>query len=461
MKSLLLIPALVVSWCGVARSQATGQSETRVFELTPTTPPAPAMKYQLRFDDGVDRRPGNAAILYLDSILLMGPDAAQKADRALAAFDAKDTKTFDSLADSLERPALFDELDLAARREQCDWQPPFRERGIQTLLPHLSPLVNGVAKLVKVRALRQIEQGKTDAALATLRLGYELSDKMGNEPLLISGLVSLRVSTMMNDTLAQLMNRPEAPNLYWALSESPSRLTVLRNSIDGERLTSSTFSIPNLATFKAGEELSAEQWRGALDYLVGLIAAQTEAGVPPKFDPVQDASPGLLQQARRQYAQTHQMTIEQAAKIDPAIVLGSFYSQQYQIAFDGMYKLHGLPYPVLLAKGREYTSAVAKLVNEQPANPFLRMLPTIDRAIWSFARTDRQFAALTGVEALRSYAAAHAGALPQHLQDVTETPVPENPATGKPFEYRVQGDAATLADSQAQESLTYTIRIRK
>jgi hypothetical protein len=51
--------------------------------------------------------------------------------------------------------------------------------------------------------------------------------------------------------------------------------------------------------------------------------------------------------------------------------------------------------------------------------------------------------------------------LPKSLDDVTETPVPENPATGKPFEYGVEGDVATLSDTKSEASLTYTIKIRK
>jgi hypothetical protein len=85
----------------------------------------------------------------------------------------------------------------------------------------------------------------------------------------------------------------------------------------------------------------------------------------------------------------------------------------------------------------------------------------VSKSIASFARLDRQIAALTAVEAIRSYAAAHGGALPARLEDVSDTPVPQNPVTGKPFEYRVENGSATLADSQSLEPLTYTIRISK
>lgn len=451
--------AVVICLCATAMSQTTAQSDVRKFELAPVAPPAPALKYQLLFDDQSARRPGNAAILYLDSILLMGPDAKQKAEQALNAFDANDMKTFDSLAQALDTAPLFEEIDLAARREQCDWQPPFREMGVRTLLPHLEPLVNGIAKIIKVKTLRQIRDGNVDGALATLRLGYELSDQVGHEPILISGLVSLRMTRMMNDCLIQLMQRPEARNLYWALTEFPPRQVVLRNSFDGERLASATASMPDLARFEAGEQLSAGQWRDVFRYLDETNVV--EEGQRKHIDPLAQTSADVLRQARQAYAQAHHATPDQADKIDPAIVLGEHYFREYQIAYDDMSKLRSLPYPLLLAKSKEYGDRAEKLVAAQPGNPFFYRLPTIYRAVLNFARVDRQLAALTAIEAIRSYAAANGGKLPARLADVIETPVPTNPATGLSFGYGVQGDTATLSDSSLDQGLTYTIRIRK
>ncbi|HSZ55194.1 MAG TPA: hypothetical protein VK797_06005 [Tepidisphaeraceae bacterium] len=459
MKLIVQMMTAVACLCAVATSQTTAQSDVRKFELTAVAPPAPALKYQLLFDDQSARRPGNAAILYLDSILLMGPDAKQKAEQALNAFDANDMKTFDSLAAALDTAPLFEELDLAARREQCDWQPPFREMGVRTLLPHLEPLVNGIARIIKVKTLRQIRDGDVDGALATLRLGYELSNKVGHEPILISGLVSLRMTRMMNDCLIQLIQRPDARNLYWALTEFPPRQVVLRNSFDGERLASATASIPDLARFEAGEQLSAGQWRDVFRDLDETNV--TEEGQHKHIDPLAQTSADVLRQAQQAYAQAHRATADQAARTDPAIVLGEYYFREYQIAYDDMSKLRGLPYPLLLAKSKEYGDSAEKLVAAQPANPFLYRLPTIYRAVLNFARVDRQLAALTAAEAIRSYAAAHSGKLPQRLQDVSETPVPANPATGAPFDYSVRAEAATLSDSHLEMPLTYTITIRK
>jgi hypothetical protein len=53
---------------------------------------------------------------------------------------------------------------------------------------------------------------------------------------------------------------------------------------------------------------------------------------------------------------------------------------------------------------------------------------------------------LRHVEALRLYAAEHEGQLPAHLADVA-VPLPDNPFTGKPFVYSVDGATAHLRGS--------------
>ncbi len=66
-------------------------------------------------------------------------------------------------------------------------------------------------------ALREIDQGKIDDAVKTMRLGYEMANKVGEKGVLVCGLISMSISLQMNECLEQLMNRPDAPNLYWAL----------------------------------------------------------------------------------------------------------------------------------------------------------------------------------------------------------------------------------------------------
>ncbi len=59
-------------------------------------------------------------------------------------------------------------------------------------------------------------------------------------------------------------------------------------------------------------------------------------------------------------------------------------------------------------------------------------------------RLHSNLAALQCVEAIRSYAAAHSGQLPQTLTDITEVSAPEDPATGEAFRYTRTGATAVL-----------------
>jgi hypothetical protein len=459
------IAAIVLFACSLAPGQASQpatqavEPEIRAFELTATAPPTPAMKYTLLFPFA-DRRPGNAAPLYADAVMLMGAGANETAQKALDAREAKDLKAFAKLADSLELKTMFDELDDAGRRMYCDWEPPIRERGALTLLPHLQQLRHGLGKVVRVRALRQIDQGKLDDALLTLRLGYEIANSI-TEPVLISALVAAGNVRWQNDVTAELMSHPQSPNLYWALVNLPTTQTVLRRAWYGE---SSWIYIcsPTLGRYRAGESLSAEQWRRTMTDDLAPQRENYRATMhrePP--DPVRDATPENLGAAREAYAVAHELTAEQAAKVDPAIVLGEWYFQTWRATNDEIARCNGLPYWEILPRASAHRDDMAKLSATQPANVFLGMLSDFSKIVLTFARTDRQLAGLTAVEAIRSYAAANGGKLPAQLEDVKDTPVPPNPMTGKPFEYHVEGDTATLSDPTAEAPMTYTIRIRK
>jgi hypothetical protein len=459
MKRFLLIAALLAASCPNAMAQSGGKAEMQTFEISPVAPPVPAMKYRLLFDPATELRPGNAALLYMESILLLAPGEIDKAGDALEAYASGNMARFNSMADALNRPALIRELELAGRRKDCDWGAPIRETGAETLLPHLSS-IRGLAMIVKVRALRQLNEGKIDDALRTTLIGNEISENVAKEPFVVSGLVSVGVCRLMDDCLRQVMNRPDSPNLYWALLDYSSHKQVMQREMDGER-ESMLASELNSGKIAPGENLSAGEWREELASVSrALQPGSSDATHPEDFDPVRDAGPDLLREATARYAQVHHLDANAASKIDPVIVLGTFYFEQYNIACDEMFKLRALPYPILLGKSKEYGDYLAKLRQEQPHNVFLGALFKPYKAIWTFASADRELAAMTTVEAISSYAAANNGQFPSRLEDMKDTPAPDNPATGLPFDYTVEGDSVTISDSQSEEPLRYTIKLR-
>jgi tetratricopeptide (TPR) repeat protein len=62
-------------------------------------------------------------------------------------------------------------------------------------------------------------------------------------------------------------------------------------------------------------------------------------------------------------------------------------------------------------------------------------------------RLDANLAALECIEALRHFAAGHDGRLPTQLSEIMDLQIPNDPATGQPFAYRVERSKAVLETS--------------
>ena len=108
-------------------------------------------------------------------------------------------------------------------------------------------------------------------------------------------------------------------------------------------------------------------------------------------------------------------------------------------------------------------------INAAPDNEATQLtrllLPTIRAVQTAQVRLERKIAALRVIEALRLHAASNGGQLPDRLDQVTVVPVPADPGTGRPFEYRRDVAAATLVSRIAGEPLAttglrYTITVR-
>jgi len=77
------------------------------------------------------------------------------------------------------------------------------------------------------------------------------------------------------------------------------------------------------------------------------------------------------------------------------------------------------------------------------AGLFDDLLPRVVEIRREQGRLEQRIALLRHVEALRLFAADHGGKLPEKLSDVA-LPLPADPFTGKPFEYRPEGSVAHL-----------------
>ncbi len=89
------------------------------------------------------------------------------------------------------RAILQEVADACAARPQCRF-PIQYEKGFACLLPHAS-IVNSMGKLLRLRAVAELDAGQTDAAAQDIRLTLRLGDAIKDEPLLISLMVRIAV----------------------------------------------------------------------------------------------------------------------------------------------------------------------------------------------------------------------------------------------------------------------------
>ena len=193
--------------------------------VSPAAAPKPSLKYRL-YPDRRDLTPGNAATLYYRAMAsFVENPALLKEIREPYWSEWLETPLKDLPMDQVREKLalarnLLHEIEVASRCKDCDWQIEDRPEGIGLLLPEVQGFRN-VAVVLAVRTRFEIAQGKWDDAVRSLRIGYTVGRHMGQGPTLIHVLVGGAVARIMDGQLETLIQQPNAPNLYWALTDLP------------------------------------------------------------------------------------------------------------------------------------------------------------------------------------------------------------------------------------------------
>jgi hypothetical protein len=446
---IVLAPSLAAGQIAVVQSLDGGKpsqedkTPTVKLVLHPTPEPRPALKYQL-LPPIVDRRPGNAAVLYgkvtAEQQQFFGNqelwEKIQKwTETPLNEFPKEE-------AGKVLQGSQFKFLDRAARCEGCNWQLPLRDEPFyEILLPELQQ-TRSFGRMLAAKTRLQLAEGQLDEAVHTLQTGYALARHVGEGQTLINALVGIAISGIMSKQVETLIQQPGAPNLYWALTELPDPLVDMRPGIEAE-WAMIYLSYPELRNLD-NKDYSPEQWRERLNKLTGTILSFADG--PPKIG--SELITTAL--AMKGYPVAKQGLIEQGYKPEeveampvPKVIL-LYTMRTYEQLRDDTFKWFAVPYPQALA-GMEKAQADLKDGLRREVIPFAGMLlPALQAAHRADARGRRTIAALRVIEAVRLYGAAHDGNLPEKLAEITDVPLPNDPTTGNPFIYQRTGTTAIL-----------------
>jgi hypothetical protein len=444
--------------------------EVHALAVRPAAEPVPSLRYRLVPLES-ELNPGDAAPVYLrlgleqreEAIRQIGDNSARWLEAPMDEFPVEEARQFVDRWGTRLRQVYF-----AARRADCDWAytlPEEREEVINILLPDAQGLRNW-ARLVALKARAEIAEGKTGEAIETIQTGLAFARHVARGPFLINRLVGLAIANSMLDRVEELMARPDAPNLYWALTALPDPLIDFREAYANEQKIVD-WMFPELTDLDA--ERTPAEWDARLARLFDRMAGMEEeySRFEKTFRPALRGLALAAFRARllpeaRAFLEERRGSAEGLAEAEMILrYIAGRVAEVRDLSIRPTY----LPYAqarALYASGEREEAAHA--FDGAPLAVFGQLLASVHRAQGSQARAQRRIAALRAVEAIRMYAASHDGAPPERLDAVEAVPVPRDPTTGEPFAYRREGDAAILsspAPGDGGPALEYRITIAK
>jgi hypothetical protein len=344
------------------------------------------------------------------------------------------------------------QADYGARLETPDWQvlDRLRDEGTDLPLPELEPLrILGIALQTRFRI--EVAERRYPDAVRSAKTMFAFARHLGEHPTTAANKLGLDVAQLALETLEEMIQQPDAPNLYWALTDLPVPLVGLRKGVQGDRALADA----ELRSIRDDALMTDDQ----VDELIGRLSgrlgyAREQAGKPPR---------GLRGELTKRAADTERVATARNRMLTESRAAEGFKT---------LTALRIIGYPaaqvVLLDEKRRYEirrDEEIKLLglaawqldaNHAPTPDdglFAEFLPRVADVRRAQARLEQRIALLRQVEALRLYAAGREGKLPASL-DPVGVPLPTDPFTGKPFGYVVEGDTARVTGADRRYEVT-------
>jgi hypothetical protein len=308
-------------------------------------------------------------------------------------------------------------------------------------------------------------RGDLNDALATLRVNYQLSRNLGQGRMLVISLIGMLIADLNRAELETFVQQPAAPNLYWALTILPVPLVDLRSAMEKE-FTLPEYGFPEITVFES-RHLSRDEARRVSDRLLKRWLGINDAG-----NTIEAARVRFALSAVASYPADKQTLIDagrskdevDSMPVEQVVWLASY--RRWQVDADELLKWTNIPAPQCREGLNRSEQRMGRLRSEHRDSPFefTSLLPAVGSGLAAVDHMERKIDQLRIVEAIRLHASLHGGALPESLDKIDAVPIPADPMTGRPFEYRLEGETAVLETPQPSnrwEGRRYVIRMRK
>jgi hypothetical protein len=408
-----LLLGLIVAFGMCVTSGSTSASDPTELVIRMTVDAMPAPKPALRYlllPELKELHPGNPIPNYLKCLM----DQDFSSDR-------------ETLSPSALRLA-----DWAARLDTPDWQilTKLRQDGFSTLIPDVQKM-RTLANALQERFRHEVAERNFDAAIRTAKTMFALSRHMGKHPTLVGSLVGIALASITIEPLEEMLQQPGCPNLYWALTNLPKPLVSLDKGWEGERMMIGV----EFRELTDQRPMTADEIEKVIKHIEFLIAVEAGHAKPRAFLAAQAKKPSVVRAARRRLIEAG-LPADRVARFPVFQVLLLEDERRFDIQRDEIMKLMNLP-------DWQFDAQARKIKPPRERALFEALMPSLVKVRHAQARLAQRIALLRHVEALRLYAAAHAGRLPKTLADIS-VPLPNDPMTGKPFRYQLKGVTAHL-----------------
>ena len=445
-----------------------GELDVVRMTVTPAAEPVPALRYRLMPRD-IDLQPGNAAPYYYRAMIDLSSTISSLRKKYGEEFeDWYETDIIPLSKLPLDKVRVANEkldfivrgqLKVANNRRNCDWELGIDQiRGVDIisfLLPEFQEC-RQLARVLVLRARMAVAERRYDDAIESIRMTYRLG-RDAAQPFLVCGLIGIAIDGMADRALVELIANPGSPNMYWALGELPEPPIDLRSTVRFEMgFGARMFPLINNAETT---DHSPQEWNRLLTESIHNLQDVGGTGIPgPHGKTANDVESGFAATmvGLSGYSHAKEQLIAQGMdrsrveKMAVGQVIAIYTERTYRRFADDWENLWQVPF----ARSIEMARRLDKKMEE--ARPLgagedreilplaTLLLPALQASRGAQVRLAREVASIRVVEALRIYAAEHGGQLPKRLEDIDKVPVPINPATEKPFEYRLDGATAIL-----------------
>jgi hypothetical protein len=461
-RTLLSCAAIAVLSFPCRADETTTASETLIrLSVPPARAPKPALRYQL-LPELKEMNPGNPIQNYFKCFMeqqrfFFDKEAYERREKFLAMplkeLPARELENYGGIA--------LSQADWAARLDNPDWQILLKVKtdGVGLLLPDLQEM-RPLAIALKVRFRAEVALGRFDNALRTAKTMFAMARHVGEHPTLVGSVVGMYIANLAIGPLEEMLEQPDCPNLYWALTNLPGPLVSLEKGMGGER----ALTLSEFGGLDDNAPMSADQLKtfiAHMDFLLG-------DGKPPKSSEsrvrawleARTKDEGKIGAARDRLIECGLLKERlQWFPADQVILLDE--KREYDARIDDIMKIVNLP-----AWQAEVLASQSK-VALAPALFADALVPGVGGIRPTQVRLNQRIALLRHVEALRLYLAEHNGSFPANLSELT-VPLPDDPFTGKPFGYERNGNTAHLRgtppaaeQNNANYNLHYELTVRK